>query len=86
MRKPCFVCLLTLIASLFSVVTISAQDVLGLDGSWDLSLNDSTHYDDYVMLPGSLQTNGKGGSNFVGKAWYRKGVYIPRDWLSLIHI
>ena len=80
MRKPCFVCLLTLIASLFSVVTISAQDVLGLDGSWDLSLNDSTHYDDYVMLPGSLQTNGKGGSKFVGKAWYRKGVYIPRDW------
>ena len=80
MRKLRFICLLTLITSLFSVVTTSAQDVLGLDGSWDFSLNDSTHYDDYVMLPGSLQSNGKGGSNFVGKAWYRKGVYIPRDW------
>ena len=80
MRKLRFICLLTLITSLFSVVTTSAQDVLGLDGSWDLSLNDSTHYDDYVMLPGSLQSNGKGGSSFVGKAWYRKGVYIPREW------
>ena len=80
MRKLRFICLLTLITSLFSVVTTSAQDVLGLDGSWDLSLNDSTHYDDYVMLPGSLQSNGKGGSNFAGKAWFRKGVYIPRDW------
>ena len=79
MRKLRFICLLTLITSLFSVVTTSAQDVLGLDGSWDFSLNDSTHYDDYVMLPGSLQSNGKGGS-FVGKSWYRKGVYIPRDW------
>ena len=80
MRKLRFVCLLALITSLFSVVTTSAQETLGLDGSWDFSLNDSTHYDDYVMLPGSLQSNGKGGSNFVGKAWYRKGVYIPRDW------
>jgi len=80
MRKLRFFCLLALMISLFSVVPTSAQEVLALDGSWDLSLNDSTHYDDYVMLPGSLQENGKGGSNSVGKAWYRKGVYIPRDW------
>ena len=80
MRKLRFFCLQALMTSLFSVVTASAQEVLGLEGSWDLSLNDSTHYDDYVMLPGSLATNGKGNSNSVSKAWYRKGVYIPRDW------
>ena len=121
MRKLRFFCLLTLIICLFPVVTTSAQEVISLEGSWDLSLNDSTHYDDYVMLPGSLLTNGKGdpvtadtrwtGStydssyyfnpwmeqyrregnvkfpffltpekHFVGKAWYRKSVYIPRDW------
>ena len=121
MRKLRFFCLLTLIICLFSVVTASAQEVISLAGSWDLSLNDSTHYDDYVMLPGSLLTNGKGNpvtadthwtgstydssyyfnpwmeqyrregnvkfpffltpeKHFVGKAWYRKCVYIPRNW------
>ena len=100
---------------------LNAQEVISLEGSWDLSLNDSTHYDDYVMLPGSMLTNGKGdpvtvdtrwtGStydssyyfnpwmeqyrqadnvkfpffltpekHFVGKAWYKKSVYIPKDW------
>ena len=121
MRKLRFFCLLTLIICPFSVVTASAQEVISLAGSWDLSLNDSTHYDDYVMLPGSLLTNGKGNpvtadthwtgstydssyyfnpwmeqyrregnvkfpffltpeKHFVGKAWYRKRVYIPRNW------
>ena len=78
-------------------------------------------YDDYVMLPGSMLTNGKGdpvsvntrwtGSlydssyyfnpymeryrhegqmkfpffltperHFVGAAWYRRAVYVPKDW------
>lgn len=78
MRKLRFIFLLTLIASQLSVV--SAQEVISLEGSWDLSLNDSTHYDDYVMLPGTLQTNGKSNPATEGKVWYRKGVYIPRDW------
>ena len=80
MRKLRFVCLMTLILCLFPVLTASAQKVFSLEGSWDLSLNDSTHYDDYVMLPGSLQTNGKDGSGFAGDAWYKKSVYIPREW------
>ena len=121
MRKLRFFCILTLIIGQLGVVTTSAQEVISLAGSWDLSLNDSTHYDDYVILPGSLLTNGKGdpvtadtrwtGStydssyyfnpwmeqyrradnvkfpffltpekHFVGKVWYRKNIYIPRDW------
>lgn len=121
MRILRFFCLLTLIICPFSVVIASAQETISLEGSWDLSLNDSTHYDDYVMLPGSLLTNGKGNpvtadtrwtgstydssyyfnpwmeqyrregnvkfpffltpeKHFVGKAWYRKRVYVPRSW------
>lgn len=78
MRKLRFIFILTLITCPISVV--SAQEVISLEGSWDLSLNDSTHYDDYVMLPGSLQTNGESHPASEGKVWYRKGVYIPRDW------
>ena len=47
----------------------SAQEVLSLAGAWDLSLNDSTHYDDYVMLPGSMLTNGKGDPVSVDTRW-----------------
>ena len=82
MRILRYFCLLLLMAGLLLVVPVSAQEVISLEGSWDLSLNDSLHYDDYVMLPGSLQTNGKSSAEkpFVGKAWYRKHVYIPREW------
>jgi len=100
---------------------VHAQDVVSLAGSWDLSLGDSVSYNDYVMLPGSLLTNGKGdpvtvdtqwtGStydssyyfnpwmeqyrqegnvkfpffltperHYVGKAWYKRSIYVPRDW------
>ena len=121
MRIRRFFVLLALTACLLSGATVAAQEVISLEGSWDLSLNDSTHYDDYVMLPGSLLTNGKGypviadtrwtcsiydssyyfnpwmeqyrqegnvkfpffltpEKTFVGKAWYRKSIYVPRDW------
>ena len=94
---------------------------INLAGAWDFSLGDSTRYDDYVILPGSMLTNGKGhdvtvntvwtGSTYdssyyfnpymeqyrqegnvkfpffltpekqyVGNAWYKKRVYVPRSW------
>ena len=84
-------------------------------------MGDSARYDDYVMLPGSMLTNGKGNDvdihtqwtgslydssyyfnpymepyrkkgqmkfpffltpekHYVGNAWYRKFVYVPKDW------
>ena len=112
-----------------------AQQILSLAGAWDFTteLTDSLaatpnpdvmpklQYEDYVMLPGSMLTNGKGdpvsvntqwtGSlydssyyfnpymeryrhegqmkfpffltperHFVGAAWYRRTVYVPKDW------
>ena len=121
MRKLCSICLLALVACQISVIPASAQDVISLEGSWDLSLNDSTHYDDYVMLPGSMLTNGKGNpvtvdtrwtgstydssyyfnpwmeqyrregnvkfpffltpeKHYVGMAWYKRSVYVPKEW------
>jgi hypothetical protein len=103
-----------------SFSSIAAQTI-SLAGPWDLSLGDSTVYHDYVMLPGSMLTNGKGnivttktqwtGSlydssfyfnpymekyrvegqmkfpffltperHYVGNAWYKRSIYIPKNW------
>ena len=56
-----------------------AQEMLSLEGSWDFATGDSVRYADYVMLPGSMQSNGKDGS-YRGKAWYKKTVYVPQSW------
>mgnify|MGYP002856043559 CR=1 FL=1 len=112
--------IIIMIASLLGL-NISAQQTISLQGSWAFSVGDSTKYDDYVILPGSMLTNGKGddvtvntkwtGSlydssyyfnpymekyrvegnikfpffltpekHYVGKAWYKKSVYVPQDW------
>ena len=125
MRKTIFaLCLL------FSLCC-SAQQIISLSGAWDFATGDPvpnrkgstmpTKYNDFVMLPGSMLTNGKGddvsletpwtGSlydssyyfnprlapyrqpgnlkfpffltpqkHYVGAAWYRKKVYVPKDW------
>ena len=123
MRKYVF------LIALVAVLTVRAQEIISLAGSWDFTVEPDTAvfdyrtaaFDDYVILPGSMLTNGKGnpvttktqwtGSlydssyyfnpymekyrqegqmkfpffltperHFVGAAWYRKRVYIPRDW------
>ena len=61
------------------MLAASAQESISLIGSWDFATGDSAAYHDYVMLPGSMQTNGK-DSAYVGKAWYKKDVYIPQSW------
>ena len=106
-------------------IGLQAQDIVSLAGDWDFAISDAapSAYTDYVMLPGSMLTNGKGdpvstktqwtGSlydssyyfnpymekyrhegqmkfpffltpekHYVGPAWYRKKVYVPREWKS----
>ena len=126
------ICILCLMGCLSS----HAQKIISLEGPWDFAIGDEEssghkakdngialrqHYNDYVMLPGSMLTNGKGtpvsvntqwtGSlydssyyfnprmekyrqegqmkfpffltpekHYVGAAWYRKKVYVPKDW------
>ena len=121
---------------LFSLLYISAapfiraQQIISLAGAWDFATGDETvtkgvpsrsYYDDFVMLPGSMLTNGRGNDvslttpwtgslydssfyfnprmepyrqqgnmkfpffltpqkHYVGAAWYRKKVYVPKDW------
>ena len=120
---------------LLTAMTARAQQVISLEGAWDFAIGDETtvtkkgtvsvlprsHYDDYVMLPGSMLTNGKGddvtlqtqwtgslydssyyfnprmeayrqagqlklpffltpAKHYVGAAWYRKKIYVPKDW------
>ena len=98
-----------------------AQQTIDLQGSWEFAIGDSTQYNDYVMLPGSMLTNGKGNDvtvdtrwtgstydssyyfnpymakyreadnlkfpffltpekHYVGRAWYKRSIYVPRDW------
>ena len=110
-----------LLACLLSGSHTQAQQIISLEGAWDFCMGDSAKYDDYVMLPGSMLTNGKGhpvsvktqwtGSlydssyyfnpymeryrkegemkfpffltperHYVGNAWYRRSIYVPRNW------
>ena len=56
MKRIFFACLLMVMGR----VAGHAQATLSLAGAWDFSLSDSTVFQDYVMLPGSMLTNGKG--------------------------
>ncbi len=67
----CFLCLLW-------GMTLHAQQVLNLAGGWDFAIGDEqnqsrpgprTHYDDYVVLPGSMLTNDKGDPVTVETPW-----------------
>ena len=114
--------LIVILCALYGL-TLQAQDIIPLAGFWDFSVGESASFNDkdssYVMLPGSMLTNGKGdlvsvntqwtGSlydssyffnpymqqyrverkfpffltperHYVGKAWYHKKVYVPKEW------
>lgn len=102
-------------------ISIHAQQTINLAGAWQFSMGETPQYDDYVMLPGSMLTNGKGNDitmttpwtgslydssyyfnpymekyrvegnvklpffltpdkHYIGAAWYRRTVYVPRTW------
>ena len=73
MMKKILLILLAFHYSLFTIhdplSTASAQETLSLSGFWDYSLGDSLHYNDQVILPGSLLTNGKGDPVSVKTPW-----------------
>ena len=64
--------------SLLACVVTNAQQVLDLTGSWDFAVGDSAVYQDYVLLPGSMETNGK--AKQTERMWFQRGIYIPTDW------
>jgi len=65
MSKRFLACLLMVMGC----VAGHAQATLSLAGAWDFSLNDSTVFQDYVILPGSMLTNGKGDGVTTRTQW-----------------
>ena len=64
--------LLIYILCVVSALTTFAQKTIELTGEWAYSVGDSTHYNDYVTLPGTVPTN--------DKVWFSKSVYVPQTW------
>jgi hypothetical protein len=66
---------LSFLLFLLSVSHVWAQQVISLEGAWDFRMGDTDaktvpeSYDDYVMLPGSMLTNGKGIPVSVNTQW-----------------
>ena len=54
---------------LWGVGNLSAQQVIDLAGVWDFAMGDSAVYSDYVVLPGSMLTNGKGKPVSTATQW-----------------
>lgn len=50
-------------------MTVGAQNRVDLSGEWKFAQGDSPEYNDKVMLPGSMLTNGKGDEVTVNTKW-----------------
>ena len=61
--------LLLILFIIHSALFASSQEVISLSGSWQFALGDSTKYQDYVLLPGSMQTNDQGFPVTVNTRW-----------------
>ena len=42
-------------------LSVGAQEAINLAGEWELSLGDSLHYNDYVILPARLAVDQRQG-------------------------
>ena len=61
-------CGLLLVAVLL-VGLADAQEKIDLTGEWAFAMGDSTQYDGYVTLPGSMLTNDRGDPVTVNTQW-----------------
>lgn len=91
---------LSILLLFLGITTMAAQDRIDLSGRWELYLDREgtkgipLQFDDYIMLPGTTDTAGKGLlpasktetthltrlHHFKGKAWYRRTIEIPKSW------
>lgn len=69
MSTPKIQSILTLLSAIILSSMSHAQQVISLEGAWDFCMGDSARYNDYVMLPGSMQTNSKGLPVSVKTPW-----------------
>ena len=73
MRRLFLIWLTALIAGI-----ATAQQVIDLTGPWDFAVGDTAVYKDFVVLPGSMETNGK--AEQTERMWFQRGIYVPLDW------
>ena len=50
-------------------LNVKSQDAISLSGKWDFCMGDNPKYDDTILLPGSMLTNGKGNPVSVNTKW-----------------
>ena len=63
---------------LFVCASLGAQEIIDLTGSWDFAVGDSAIYNDFVQLPGTMLSNGKGEQ--TERLWYQRSIYVPAGW------
>lgn len=54
---------------LCSTATLWGQHTINLSGTWEFAMGNQPVYNDHVMLPGSMLTNGKGNPVSVNTLW-----------------
>ena len=60
---------LLLLALFHLSLLVYSQETISLSGSWQIAYGDTAKYKDYVLLPGSMQTNGMGDPVTVNTRW-----------------
>lgn len=85
--------LLLFISILTACISADARQTINLAGEWQWRIN-PFEKEEVVMLPGTMDTNGKGTSNenmtettqlsrkvtYSGPAWYSRDIEIPAAW------
>ena len=94
-------CALSLWAINGTTITNPYRPCIDLAGQWKFALGNDSVFNDFIILPGTTETNKKGTRNthtsetthltrlypYTGKAWYQRTIDIPASWKNkLIHL
>ena len=72
LQTALFACVLA--TALLSFTTEeSREDHIDLSGTWQFGMGDEEHYDDLILLPGSMLTGGKGNDVDIHTQWTLSG-------------
>ena len=60
---------IAIMIAVVSSLSAQAQEVVNLSGAWDFSVGETPRYQEQVVLPGSMLTNGKGNPVSLETQW-----------------
>ena len=61
--------IIMLIILVAAIEIVEAQQRIDLSGKWKIGIGTESSFDDFVSLPGSMQTNGKGDNVTARTVW-----------------